>query len=112
MKFLLALAVLITFSANTESQTATKNLTCGLVNDVISELNNYGEVPIIMGKTNTGSIVISTFNNKTATWTVIEVKDQLACVLATGEGVMINKEVFQVPDTYLNKTGVLNDKWS
>lgn len=96
MKNLLALALLfVSISINAEMRTATKDLACDSIDVVISELKNYGENPIIMGKTSVGSTVITTLNPKTSTWTIIEVIDKLACVLAVGEGIKLNQEFFK-----------------
>ena len=47
--------------------------------------DNYNEMPLWVGKTNTGTHVTLLVNKETRTWTMIEYEANLACVLGAGE---------------------------
>ena len=47
--------------------------------------DNYNEMPLWVGKTNTNTYVTLLVNKETRTWTLIEYEANLACVLGAGE---------------------------
>ena len=47
--------------------------------------DNFKEMPLWVGKTNTGTHVTLLVNKETHTWTLIEYEANLACVLGAGE---------------------------
>ena len=47
--------------------------------------DNFNEMPLWVGKTNTGTHVTLLVNKETRTWTLIEYEANLACVLGAGE---------------------------
>ena len=47
--------------------------------------DNYNEMPLWVGKTNTGTHVTLLVNKETRTWTLIEYEANIACILGAGE---------------------------
>lgn len=47
--------------------------------------DNFKEMPMWVGKTNTNTYVTLLVNKETRTWTLIEYEANLACVLGAGE---------------------------
>ena len=47
--------------------------------------DNFNEMPLWVGKTNTGTHITLLVNKETRTWTLIEYEANLACVLGAGE---------------------------
>jgi len=47
--------------------------------------DNFNEMPMWVGKTNTDTYITLLVNKETRTWTLIEYEANLACVLGAGE---------------------------
>ena len=63
-----------------------KPLKCSKAEAVMSYFrDNFNEMPLWVGKTNTGTHVLLLVNKETRTWTMIEYDAALACVLGAGE---------------------------
>mgnify|MGYP003346754359 FL=1 len=63
-----------------------KPLKCSKPESVMSYFrDNFKEMPMWVGKTNTNTYVTLLVNKETRTWTLIEYEANLACVLGAGE---------------------------
>lgn len=63
-----------------------KPLKCSKPEAVMSYFrDNFKEMPMWVGKTNTNTYVTLLVNKETRTWTLIEYEANLACVLGAGE---------------------------
>lgn len=80
---------------------ARKPIQCGTLNDVISIVKNFGELPLLTAEgitfDNDGSAsnnkIIFGGNKKTGSWTIIEVNSpNQACILGSGKNFSIQSE--------------------
>jgi hypothetical protein len=63
-----------------------KQLKCSKAEMVMNYFkDNFQEMPIWVGKTNTGTHITLLVNKETRTWTMIEYDASIACVLGAGE---------------------------
>jgi len=86
MKLLLLLSVIISFSVFAETKLQ-KPVNCYKTLVIIADLQiKYNEHPIFVGINNQSGIQTILFvNDKAEAWTLIEVKDDMACILGIGE---------------------------
>ena len=64
-----------------------KPMKCSNAEFVMNEFSQkWGEMPIWVGKTGTGTYITLLVNKEKKTWTVIEYDSAVACVLGAGEG--------------------------
>ena len=86
MKLLLLLSVIISFSVFAETKLQ-KPVNCYKTLVIIADLQiKYKEHPIFVGINNqSGTQTILFVNDKAESWTLIEVKEDMACILGIGE---------------------------
>jgi hypothetical protein len=86
----LILAVILTIGGTSYAQeilNLVKPMKCSNAEFVMNEFTQkWGEQPIWVGKTGTGTYITLLVNKEKKTWTVIEYDSAVACVLGTGEG--------------------------
>jgi hypothetical protein len=64
----------------------TKQMKCGKAEVVINHFTQkYNEMPLWVGKSNTGTHITLLVNKEKRSWTMIEYDDSIACVLGAGE---------------------------
>jgi len=88
MKLLLLLSVIISSSFSVYAQTKLqKPVNCYKALVIITDLQiKYKEQPIFIGNNNqSGTQTILFVNDKAESWTLIEVKEDMACILGIGE---------------------------
>ena len=91
MKFLYA-SLLTTLTLTSSAETITNTMPCDETTIVTKMLvENFKEIPIIMGKTNDEANSVMSFwiNPKTGTWTIVATKNQLSCVIGVGRNLQI-----------------------
>jgi hypothetical protein len=72
----------------------TKPMKCGKAEFVMNHFaKEYGEMPLWVGKSNTGTHITLLVNKEKRSWTMIEYDGNIACVLGAGETSSSN-EVF------------------
>jgi len=66
---------------------------CFTTDRVISELKRFGEVPVIIGLASdiAGSTMSLWTNPSTETWTLVATKQNVSCILGTGERLQLLK---------------------
>jgi hypothetical protein len=86
MKKLLALSLLCCLTSNAQELIELqKPLKCSNAQFVMSHFaNEYGEMPVWVGKSDTNSHITLLANKEKKTWTVVEYTDTTACVLGSG----------------------------
>ena len=63
-----------------------KSLKCSDAQSVMNHFSiNYQEIPLWVGKTNTGTHVTLLVNKEKRSWTMIEYDASMACVLGAGD---------------------------
>lgn len=80
-------SLLLTSSAIADSETFTisGNMTCDKNGGIIKLITTeYKEKPIILGTGPDDIKVVLVANEKTKTWTIVAIKDDLTCILALG----------------------------
>lgn len=83
----IAAALILTSSASAESETftITGKMTCDKNGTIIKLITSeYKEKPIIIGTGPDDIKVVLVANEKTKTWTIIAIKEDLTCILALG----------------------------
>jgi hypothetical protein len=64
----------------------TKSMKCGKAEFVMNHFaREYGEMPLWVGKSNTGTHITLLVNKEKRSWTMIEYDANIACVLGAGE---------------------------
>jgi hypothetical protein len=89
MRILTAILLACTLTlANAEPQAVKKTVICADKIAVFEQLiKDFGEVPQWTGVSPTQATqVVLTVNLKTGAWTLVEYRDNWACILAVGEG--------------------------
>ena len=92
-KLLLTLSLAI--SVTRHSATITKKLVCDNTNIIFSGLTSkFGERPVFVGvgtEDDKGTDVVLLVNSETGSWTLIQMKNDIACFLAMGDNATFNK---------------------
>jgi len=87
-KLLFGLAVI--FAGTVQAQEVmnlTKQMRCSNAEFIMSEFTQkWGEVPVWVANTSTGTHVTLLINKEKKTWTMIEYDARIACILNVGEG--------------------------
>ncbi len=89
MRKLFLMLLLVSGLANAAAFRSDKPTVCGEVDEVFASLQGapYDELPLWMGKDlHDGTDYVMMVNNKTGSWTFIQLNDRVACVLGTGKG--------------------------
>lgn len=75
--------------------TITKKLICENTTTIFTALTSkYGEVPIFAGAgtdDDSGTHIVTLVNTETGTWTMLQIRNDVACFLATGDGATFKK---------------------
>lgn len=92
MRSFLLGVLLLPAVAMAQPVTVEKTVVCDVSEKVISEITKkHGEQPIWIGNKPESKIGVLV-NSKTATWTVIQFNNKLACVIDSGEGFQVRTE--------------------
>lgn len=87
--------LLASFTMNAFSATLTKKLVCENTSLIVEALmTKFGEKVIFAGdgtEDDQGTKIILFMNKDSGSWTVIQMKNDVACFLANGDSAMMNK---------------------
>jgi len=88
------LLLLFPFSVNAQ-QEFLKPVICSSTTEVIRFLTgeNYRELPVWIGKADNEANFSLFVNAKTKTWTVLEIQDNIACIIGSGENSRLNNNL-------------------
>lgn len=91
----LFVALSMAMSITSHSATITKKLLCENTTTIITALaSKYGEKPVFAGvgtEDDQGTNIVLVLNKDTGTWTLLQMRNDVACFLATGESAAFSK---------------------